>query len=103
MNLSYNKVYASYNHKTKINLNCIIKLLPAIGGPAANDIPIKPLRNPIACAAPDGPHISYAIGPSTTQKHPSAKPSPMQKTINTDQLLVTFNNIVRIPIARKDT
>ena len=32
--------------------------LPAMGGPAANEIPMSPLRKPIACAAPDGPHMS---------------------------------------------
>ena len=78
-------------------------LLPAIGGPAANEMPIKPFRKPIALAAPDGPQISYAIGPSTTQKQPSARPSPIQKTIKTGQLLVTFKSMVSIPIVKNET
>ena len=81
----------------------MITSLPAIGGPAANEMPINPFRNPIACAAPDGPHMSYAIGPSTTQKQPSARPSPTQNTIKTGQLLVTFRSIVKIPRVKNES
>ena len=36
----------------------LLNKLPAMGGPAAKEIPMSPLRKPMACAAPDGPHIS---------------------------------------------
>ncbi|CAB0005314.1 unnamed protein product [Nesidiocoris tenuis] len=72
--------------------------LPATGGPIVKGREQNPSRNPIAWPAPDCPHRSKAIGPSSEMKHPSNRPIPRAISSRTQNSLAAVINMVSPPI-----